>query len=77
MASKNSFTARRTRAETGVSDFFDIAVSAFTWLLVSQTTVLFMTLECPVAASGVEAEFNKIRTPSWKVAKSPNKRLHS
>jgi len=44
LSCRNSLTAWRTRAETGASDFFDIAVSSLTCLLVSQTTVLFITL---------------------------------
>jgi hypothetical protein len=52
LSCRNSFTAWRTRADTGASDFFDIAVSALTCSLVSQTTVLFMTLWCPVVDAG-------------------------
>jgi len=40
--SKNSFTAWRTRADTGASDFFDIWDRAFVCGTVSHTTVLLM-----------------------------------
>ena len=52
LSCRKSLTAWRTKAETGASDFFDIAVRALTWSLVSQTTVLFMTLWCPVVGPG-------------------------
>lgn len=43
---KNSLTAWRTSAEIGTRDFADILASAFACGPVSQTTVLFMSLEC-------------------------------
>jgi hypothetical protein len=39
---KNSWTAWRTSAETGASDFSDILASCFACGPVSHTTVLFM-----------------------------------
>ena len=52
LSCRNSFTAWRTSADRGARDFFDMAVSAWTCSLVSQTTLLFMTPWCPVAATG-------------------------
>lgn len=48
---KNSFTAWRTSAEIGTRDFSDILASALACWPVSQTTVLFMTLECTTVHS--------------------------